>query len=209
MNLIEALNTRYATKKFDSTKKLDQAIVDQLIEALRLTPTTYGLQLMKAVLVEDEKIREELVQHSYGQAQVKDASHLIVLCRESNATAEMIDQYIQTISETRTVPLESLEGFKKMMQGSILNLPEDKCNLWMEKQVYIALGNLMTACAVLGIDACPMEGFNPAAYDETLGLDKLGLKSVLAIPVGFHAEDCPNLHNKKVRRSTADFLIKI
>jgi len=209
MNLIEALNTRYATKKFDSTKKLDQTIVDQLIEALRLTPTSYGLQLMKAVLVEDKKIREELVQYSYGQAQVKDASHLIVLCREASATTEKIDQYIQTISETRSVPLESLAGFKKMIHSSILNLPKDKCDLWMEKQVYIALGNLMTACAILGVDACPMEGFNSAAYDEILGLNALELKSILVIPVGFHAEDCPNLHNKKVRRSTADFLIRI
>src|SRR6056300_1914130 len=148
MDLIKALNNRYATKKFDATKKLSQDIVEQLIEAARLTPTSYGLQLMKLVVVENPKLREELVSASYGQNQVKDSSHLFVLCREENVTKDHIESYMSNIAGTRSVEIEKLNPFKNAIEQAVLPKTDEEKSDWMGRQVYIALGNLLTSCAI-------------------------------------------------------------
>jgi nitroreductase/dihydropteridine reductase len=209
MDLIKALNNRYATKKFDATKKLSQDIVEQLIEAARLTPTSYGLQLMKLVVVENPKLREELVSASYGQNQVKDSSHLFVLCREENVTKDHIESYMSNIAGTRSVEIEKLNPFKNAIEQAVLPKTDEEKSDWMGRQVYIALGNLLTSCAILGVDSCPMEGFVPDEYDRILDLKSKGLKSVLVVPVGYRASDDFNAQNKKVRRDSADFLVRI
>lgn len=209
MDLIKALNSRYATKKFDPTKKLSDEVVNQVIEAARLTPTSYGMQLMKLVVVENPKLRELLVSASFGQNQVKDSSHLLVLCREKEVEQIHIDNYISNIAETREQEFDQLSGFKNALEKSILTKSAEQNGDWMNRQVYIALGNILTSCAVLGIDSCPMEGFVPEEYDHILNLEDKGLKSVLVIPIGFRAADDYNAKNKKVRRSTADFLVRI
>ena len=209
MDLIASLNKRYATKKFNPSKKLTQKQIDEVIEAGRLTATSYGAQLMKFVLVEDHKIREELVNCSFGQRQVVDASHLLVICRERDIDLEHFENYITRVSEVRGVEVEKLDGFKNMMTNSILTKSQEEQESWMNKQCYIALGNLLTSCAVLGIDSCPMEGFLKEEYDEILGLEAKNLASVLVLPIGYRADDCPNANNKKVRRKSEDFLIKI
>ncbi|MGB1103581.1 MAG: NAD(P)H-dependent oxidoreductase [Crocinitomicaceae bacterium] len=209
MDLIKALNSRYATKKFDPTKKLSDEVVNQVIEAARLTPTSYGMQLMKLVVVENPKLRELLVSASFGQNQVKDSSHLLVLCREKEVEQIHIDNYISNIAETREQEFDQLSGFKNALEKSILTKSAEQNGDWMNRQVYIALGNILTSCAVLGIDSCPMEGFVPEEYDRILNLEDKGLKSVLVIPIGFRAADDYNAKNKKVRRSTADFLVRI
>jgi len=209
MDLIKALNNRYATKKFDATKKLSQDIVEQLIEAARLTPTSYGLQLMKLVVVENPKLREELVSASYGQNQVKDSSHLFVLCREENVTEDHIESYMSNIAGTRSVEIEKLNPFKNAIEQAVLPKTDEEKSDWMGRQVYIALGNLLTSCAILGVDSCPMEGFVPDEYDRILDLKSKGLKSVLVVPVGYRASDDFNAQNKKVRRDSADFLVRI
>ncbi len=209
MDLIKALNNRYATKKFDATKKLSQDIVEQLIEAARLTPTSYGLQLMKLVVVENPKLREELVSASYGQNQVKDSSHLFVLCREENVTKDHIESYMSNIAGTRNVEIEKLNPFKNAIEQAVLPKTDEEKSDWMGRQVYIALGNLLTSCAILGVDSCPMEGFVPDEYDRILDLKSKGLKSVLVVPVGYRASDDFNAQNKKVRRDSADFLVRI
>lgn len=209
MDLIKALNNRYATKKFDATKKLSQDIVEQLIEAARLTPTSYGLQLMKLVVVENRKLREELVSASYGQNQVKDSSHLFVLCREENVTKDHIESYMSNIAGTRSVEIEKLNPFKNAIEQAVLPKTDEEKSDWMGRQVYIALGNLLTSCAILGVDSCPMEGFVPDEYDRILDLKSKGLKSVLVVPVGYRASDDFNAQNKKVRRDSADFLVRI
>lgn len=207
--LLSALKTRYATKKFDATKKIPLETVNTLIEAIRLTPTSYGLQLMKVVLVEDQVVREKLVAHAYGQRQITDASHLIILCRETSAEEDHISAYIENIADTRSIPTSELDGFKNMLHNTVLKMTPEQQEDWMKKQVYIALGNLLTACAVLGIDACPMEGFVPAEFDRELGLSTLNLNAVLAIPVGYRSKDDKYASNNKVRRPMNDFLIKI
>ncbi len=207
--LINALNARYATKVFDGSKKISEADLNALIEAVRLTPTSYGLQLMKTVLVEDKKLRKALLKHSFGQEQVVDASHLMVLCREKIVDKSHIGDYIQNIATTRNLEVEHLAGFERMMNNSILPLPENEQNAWMDNQVYIALGNLLTACAILGVDACPMEGFVANKYNELLGLDELNLAAVLVVPIGYRSATDKNAKIKKVRRPNEQFLVRI
>jgi len=209
MNVIEALNKRYATKKFNPDKKLSAETVDQIIEAGRLTATSYGAQLLKIVKVENTEFREKLVNCSFGQRQVADASDLLIICRERDLDLIHFEKYVENVSKTRGVALEKLDGFKNMMVNSILTKSEEEQVLWMEKQCYIVLGNLLNTCAILGVDSCPMEGFIPEEYDRILGLDSMNLASVLVLPIGVRADDDPNFSNAKVRRSTEDFLVKI
>ncbi|MCH2235329.1 MAG: NAD(P)H-dependent oxidoreductase [Crocinitomicaceae bacterium] len=208
-SIIEALQWRYATKKFDPSKKLNENQVSDLIEAVRLSATSYGLQAIKTVLVNDAKKREELVACSFNQQQIKDASHLLVLCREKELKLEHVQGYMNDISETRGVALESLEGFQNMIVNSILTKDVEDQEEWMDKQVYIALGQLLTTCAAMEIDSCPMEGFLPKEYDRVLGLSELNLKAVLVVPVGYRVADDAYAKNKKVRRSREKFVVEI
>lgn len=207
--LLSALNFRYAVKKFDAEKKLSSLQIETLLESARLTATSYGLQLMKIVVVENVELRKQLVNCSFDQQQVKDASHLLILCRERDLELKHFENYVNQVAETRSQDPESLEGFKNMMVNSILTKSEEEQEIWLEKQVYINLGNLLTACAILGIDSCPMEGFIPEEYDRILGLEEKNLASVLALPIGYRAADDKNAKLKKVRRLKDDFLITI
>ena len=207
--LIAALNASYATKKFDAAKKIPIKTVNALIEAIRLTPTSYGLQLMKVVLVEDKNLREQLVAHAYGQQQIAEASHLLILCQEKTANAEHISDYIENIADTREIHIDHLVGFKNMMHNTVLKMTAAQQEDWMKKQVYIALCNLLTSCAILGIDACPMEGFIPAEFDQILDLEEMNLSSVLVVPIGYRAKDDKNASLKKVRRPLPEFLVTI
>lgn len=207
--LIDSLKSRYAVKKFDSSKKLTQEQLETVLEAARLTATSYGLQLMKLVVVEDEALRKELVACSFGQQQVADASHLLVLCREKELDLKHFEDYVNLVSKTRNQNPDSLDGFKNMMVNSILTKSEEEQEIWLEKQVYIELGNLLTSCALLGIDSCPMEGFINEEYDKILDLPDRNLASVLVLPIGYKAEDDFNAKNAKVRRDSENFILKI
>ncbi len=206
--VIEALNFRYATKKFNPDLLLTDDQVQTLIEAVRLTPTSYGLQLMKLVVVENKDLRLQLLPHAFAQNQVVDASHLFILCREREIFDQHVHDYVENMATQRGVEIDTLEGFRSMMLRSIAAMSEEKREIWMNNQVYIALGNLLNACALLEIDATPMEGFKPKEFDEVLGLTELNLSSVLCIPIGYRAEDDANAFRKKIRRSKEAFLIK-
>ena len=207
-HLISSMKKRYAVKKFDPTKKLSEDLVNEVLEAARLTATSYGLQLMKIVVVEDEIMKEKLVEAAYGQKQVADASHLLVLCRERDIDHGHIEDYIKNVAQTREQEATKLEGYKDMMVRDILSMPKEDQIKWMDKQIYILLGNLLTACAVLQIDSCPMEGFKPGEFDEILGLEKENLASVLVLPIGYRAEDDHYAGRKKVRRSGDQFIVR-
>ena len=188
--LLENLNWRYATKKFDATKKISADDLNTLKEAVRLAASSYGLQPFKVVLVENPEIREKLKAAAWGQTQITDASHLFVFANDLNAGPESVAAYIKNISETRGLPTEALGGFADMMNGVISNLSQEAKNIWTSKQTYIALGTLLAAAAELKIDATPMEGFNAAAFNEILGFDKLGLNASVIATVGYrHTED--------------------
>jgi nitroreductase len=207
--LLDNLNWRYATKKFDATKKISSEDLNTLKEAVRLAASSYGLQPYKVVIVENPEIREQLKAAAYGQTQITDSSQLFIFANDLNAGPESVAAYIQNISETRGVPTEALGGFADMMNGVISNLSQDAKNIWTAKQTYIALGTLLAAAAELKIDATPMEGFNAAAFNEILGFDKLGLNASVIATVGYrHIED-DTQHYKKVRKSHEELFITI
>lgn len=210
MDIIDALNWRYAVKKFDSTKKIPEAELEQLLEALRLSPSSYGLQPWKFIVISDQDTKEKLKPHSYNQSQVADCSHLVVLCRVNNIDEAYIEKYIKSIAETRGQEVEELDGYKGMMSGALLG-HEKPCFLrnWANKQVYIALGNLLTSAALMNIDACPMEGFMPAEYDEILGLKEKGLSSVVVCPIGYRSPEDDYAKAKKVRFSTDEVIERL
>lgn len=209
MSIIEKLQWRYATKKFNPEKKLSEAKLTTLKEAFNLTALSYGLQTIKLVIVENKSTRESLLGLSYGQRQVVDSSHLLILCIQTNIDKADVSQHFDSIKHIRNTPNSVLEPFKNQLTSTIENMPPDKKVGWATKQAYIALGNLMTVCAVEGVDACPMEGFNPSELDKVLDLDKYSLNSVLMLPVGYRAEDDMFADFKKVRKQLSETIIEI
>ncbi|MCG1035561.1 NAD(P)H-dependent oxidoreductase [Polaribacter sargassicola] len=209
MNIIESLKWRYAVKKFDSEKKLSETQINTLKEAFNLTATSYGLQPIKLVIVENKEIKKELVTHSFNQSQIIDASHVLVICVPKNYTITEIDNYFSLVKKLRNTSDEIINPYKEFLLADIKNKTQEELFIWNKNQAYIALGNLMTVCAVEKIDACPMEGFIPQKYDEILELNKHNLKSVLVLPVGYRAGDCYMKDLSKVRKDTQEITIEI
>lgn len=195
-NFIEALKWRAATKSFNREKKLSHEQLQYLLEAFRLTASSYGLQLWKCVVVENSETRARLRAHAWGQPQITDASHLLVLCRQTNINESNVDTFVNFVASENNMPAENLKGYADMMKGSINSKSSEDVGHWTGKQVYIALGNLMAACAVAGIDSCPMEGFIPQKFNEELGLDAHNLSAQVLLPVGFRTE---GTETKKIR----------
>jgi nitroreductase len=206
---IKNANWRYATKKFDATKKVSAEDLASLKEAIRLSASSFGLQLYKIIIVENPELRAQLLPASWGQNQVVDASHLIVIANQTTVSEADVDHYIATISETRNTPADSLSGFADYLKGSLANMPEEVKPIWTAKQTYIALGNLLNAAAELKIDVTPMEGFIPAQYNEILGLNKLNLNAALVAAVGYRHEEDATQHYAKVRKSNEDLFINL
>lgn len=209
MNSIESLQWRYAVKKFDENKSLSESQITTLKEAFNLTATSYGLQPIKMVVIKNKEIQQQLVEHSWNQQQVVQASHLLVICIPKTYTEKEVESYFDLVKAIRNTPDEILNPFKKMLTGTIASKTQEELSSWTKNQAYIALGNLMTVAANEKIDSCPMEGFVPEKYDEVLGLDKHNLTSVLVLPVGFRAEDDYMKDLKKVRRKTEEVIIEM
>ena len=169
------------------------------MESLRLSPSSFGLQPWKFVVVKNEEKRKLLTEASWGQKQVEEASHLIVLCSHLEFGKEQVENYVNHMAEVRGVEASTLEGFRDMMVGFLDRKDDKQRNSWMKDQVYIALGNLLTTCAVMRIDSCPMEGFLPSKYTEILGLKEKGLRPVLVCPVGYRSTDDKYAVSAKVR----------
>ncbi|MCT4589795.1 MAG: NAD(P)H-dependent oxidoreductase [Carboxylicivirga sp.] len=208
MNIIEKLNWRYATKEFDSTKKLSQEQLDFIIEATNLTPSSFGLQPFSVIVIEDEAIRKQLKPVAWNQPQITDASHLILFAANTNLSEADIDKFLKLNSDVRNIPLEALAEYDGMMKGFIKQMSADEIINWEAKQAYIALGQLMVSCAVEGIDTCPMEGFDKKEFDKILGLADRNLTSVVMAAVGFRSEADKYQHLAKVRKSKEDLVIK-
>jgi nitroreductase len=200
---------RYATKKYDATKKVSEADLATLKEAIRLSASSFGLQLYKVLIVENPEVRAQLQPASWGQTQIVDASHLLVFANQTTVTEADVDAYINNVAATRNMPLESLTGYGDYMKGAIANMPEEVKPIWTAKQTYIALSNLLNAAAELKIDVTPMEGFVPAQYNEILGLDKLNLNAALVAAVGYRHEEDATQHYAKVRKSNDDLFITL
>ena len=206
---LENQNWRYATKKFDATKKITAEDLSILKEAIRLSSSSYGLQPYKVIIVENPELRAKIQPSAWGQSQIVEASHLLVFANELNFGTEGIDNLIQNMSQTREIPLENLQPYGDLMKNNLTTLPEDVRNQWTAKQTYLALGNLLNAAAELKIDVTPMEGFVPADVNEILGLEKLGLNASLIATIGYRHEQDATQHYKKVRKSNEDLFITL
>ena len=204
MSLVENLQWRYATKKFDASKKIAAADLDTIKQAISLTATSYGLESYKVLVVENTEIREKLVPASWGQTQVADASHLLVFCNFNEVTPEHIDALVKLKSDTQEIPVENLAGYGDFMKKTIGGMPEDVVKGWTARQTYIALGNAMAACAELKIDSCPMEGFDGKQYNEILGLDAKGMNAAVVLPIGYRSGEDQTQHGKKIRKPISE-----
>ena len=209
-SLLAALQWRYATKVFDATKKIPADVWSALEQTLVLTPTSYGLQPYKFLIVQDAAIRAALLPHSWGQKQVVDCSHFVVFLARTEMKEADVDKLIARISQVRGVPAESIAPYRGMMVSDVVNGPRGKAaHEWAARQAYIALGNLMTAAAIIGVDACPMEGLVPAEYDKILKLEGSGYKTVVACPLGYRSATDKYASLPKVRYETADLVTVI
>jgi nitroreductase len=207
--LLDALQWRYATKVFDATRKIPADVWGALEKSLVLTPTSFGLQPYQFLIVQDAATRAALLPHSWGQKQVVDCSHFIVFTARTEMLEADVVKLISRISAVRGIPAESLNFYRDLMLGDIVNGPRGKpAHEWAARQCYIALGNLMIAAAVLGVDACPMEGLVPAEYDKLLKLEGTGYKTVVALALGYRAAGDKYASVAKVRYEAAD-LIKV
>lgn len=208
--LIDQLNWRYATKQFDAARKIDAADWNTLEEALQLSPSSLGLQPWRFVVVTDPAVREKLRAASYGQSQITDASHLVVFAVKKNIDEADIDALLQRISDVRGVSLEDLAPLRGMAVGSVIQgMDEVARDAWARRQVYIALGTFLTSAALLGIDACPMEGFSPPDYDAILGLEEKGLSAVVVATAGYRSPEDKYAGLAKVRYPREEVLLHV
>jgi nitroreductase len=200
MELIKSLEWRYATKKMNG-EKIPQDKLERILDATRLTPSSYGLTPYQVIVVEDQELKERLVGACYGQTQLKDSSAVLVFAVWDEITEWAVENYINDIATKRNIPVEVLNDFKEMMIGTITHMDEEQKTIWAQKQAYIGLGFSLVASAVEEVDSTPMEGFLPNKVDEVLGLRELGLKSSVILTLGYRDTEGDSLSTmKKVRR---------
>lgn len=208
-NYIKKLNFRYATKKFNPDKKLSKSQLEELKTALQLSASSYGLQPYEIFIIEDMDLRKKLKAASWDQPQITDASHLVVFCANTKIDKNYLEQYLKNISETRNIPLGNLSGMRDMITNTVLQFDNDTKLVWAEKQAYIALGNLLSAVAHFGFDACPMEGFDKTQYNEILGLKSKNLSTAVIATIGHRSENDDLQHAKKVRKPQNELFIEL
>jgi nitroreductase len=205
--VLNALNWRYATKQFDPARRIPETDWKTLEEALILSPSAFGLQPWKFLVITDQATKEKLVPVSWNQRQVADCSHLVIFAHPKTLDLDFVDRFLKRTAEVRGVPVESLAGYREVITKSLLEGPEqDTLSSWSRRQTFIALGNFLTTAALLGIDACPMEGIAPSEYDRILGLDQRGLVTCAACPVGYRAETDKYATLAKVRFEPKDVI---
>ena len=209
MDILASLRWRYATKKFDATKMLSDEQVTAILDAGNLAPTSYGLQPFKFVVIQEKTLQEKLITSSYGQRQVADASHVIIIATRSDVDEDYVSRYVDLMESERGLDGGSLDQYKAVMTGAVSGMTPDTLQAWATKQAYIALGTMMVACGAMEIDACPMEGFVSSEYNELLGFGKMNLSAAVVLPVGFRAEDDKAGQYKKVRQPLDEIVVKV
>lgn len=208
-NVLDKLNWRYATKKFDSSQKINKENFEILLEAARMTASSYGLQPYHILVIEDFEIREKLKKASWNQSQITDASHLIVLANNPTFDESLIDSYIEMLIEVRGVAKENVAGYAQMMKGALVGLTNDQKASWTSNQTYIVLGNLLNIAAEMEIDVCPIEGFDNALYNDILGLTSKNLNAAVAVAIGYRSAEDKTQHYPKVRYSKEKLITHI
>jgi nitroreductase len=208
MDLNKSLQWRYATKVFNPDMTLDEKTLNYLQDAIRLSPSSYGLQPYRVLIIRNKEIQQQLVPATYHQKQVSDASDVFVFCSISPEES-MVDEYLKQVKKLRNTPPEKLEAFREMILNKIQSLGKEGAIEWIARQSYIAMTHLLIACAEQQIDACPIEGFIPGEYSRILGLEKIGLEPILVVPVGYRDESDPYAHIPKVRKENKDLFIHL
>lgn len=200
MQLLKSLNWRYATKKFNSTKKINDSNIVLIEEAVRLSASSYGLQPYKILKIENPEVRKKLQPVSWNQSQIVDASHLYVFCSYLDLSDEMVNEYVKRKADLQKTSIDRLEGYKAFIKEKLKEKTKEDLQHWTAKQTYIALSNMLTACGELNIDSCPIEGFEANSYDKILDLTKKGLTATVVMTLGYHAVDDHNFNMTKVRK---------
>lgn len=200
MDLINGLEWRYATKKFNPSKKIPTEDLDKLKKAIQLSASSYGLQLYKVLIVKDEEVKKKLHPVAMNQSQILDSDAVVIFCNYTDIKGDDIDEYIKIEAETRGLNVEDLKGKADYLKDNVLGLSQENKAIWTAKQTYIALGTLLAAASELKIDACPMEGFSNEGFNEVLGLDEKNLNAAVIATIGYRADDDDYGKQKKVRR---------
>lgn len=207
MNTTSLLKWRYATKQFDPSKIIPSDKLQIIKEAFNLTATSYGLQPIKLLIVRTKEIKEQLKVAAFNQSQLTDASDILVFCIDTAIDALYVEDYFKLVKEKRSTPDEILKPYQEFLTNHFNTITQDEKLNWATKQAYLAMGNLLTVCAIEQIDACPMEGFSPEKTDEILELKKQNLKSVLLMPIGYRSEDDFMASLQKVRKPLEEMVI--
>lgn len=208
MNLIEDLKWRYATKKFNAEKPLPEELVARILEAGNLAATSFGMQAYKFVVVKDRKIIDQLAACSWGE-QLKGASHLIILAARTDVDDAFIKDYLTYCNEVEPRDTEKIEVRYQLISGFVKRMEEEGVKQdWAARQIYIVLGTLLTACANLKVDSCPMEGIDKVKYDEILGLKEKNLTTIVSLPIGYRAVDDEYQNKNKIRKPLSDMVIE-
>ncbi|HYD01960.1 MAG TPA: NAD(P)H-dependent oxidoreductase [Phycisphaerales bacterium] len=207
--ILEQLRWRYATKKFDASRKIPPDLWRAIEEAIVLAPSSYGLQPWKFLVIDTPSIRARLREASWNQPQITDASHLVVFCRRTSLDEAYVHRYVEHMARTRNQQPEQLTGFRDMVLGkvrSLSGLPPEAADTYTRTQTYIALGFGLASAAMLGVDACPMEGFDAARYDEILGLRDANLRATVVGAFGYrmHDDEVDPVRAAKVRFAHAE-----
>ncbi|MDB9903600.1 NAD(P)H-dependent oxidoreductase [Flavobacteriaceae bacterium] len=208
-NILDALEWRYAVKKFDDKASLTEQQILEVKKVFNLSASSYGLQPYKMIVVQNPELKEKLVPASFGQQQISQSAAILVFAVRTDFGMDYIDQFFKDMSTKRQIPLENLEGYKNFIKGSFANKSEDEISSWATKQVYLTMGHMLASLAALQIDACPMEGLDPQAYDKILDLDAKQLKTIIAMPIGVRAPDDASATALKVRKDLSDIIIDL
>lgn len=209
MDFLQQLQWRYATKKFDPAKMISDADLTILTESLRLSPSSFGLQPWHFIVIRNKELKAALKPHTDGQAQAVDASHLVVLCMKTAIDVEHVDRHIRHVVNVRGATEASLQRYRERLLSASLGMSRAAYRPWAANQVYLALGMLLATAAYMGIDACPMEGFDAKAYDKMLDLKAKGLHAVVVVALGYRSADDEKGKTKKVRFDAADVISTI
>ena len=205
MELLDALNWRYAVKQF-SEEIIPDAVIANLIHATSLTPSCYGLQPYEVIQVNDRTVRERLLVHSWGQDKVVECSHLFVFTVSTAGIESIVNRYLHQQAQINDEAMSELEDFRAYLIRTLGGKPNSQVIEWAHRQAYIALGNLLTSAAVSGIDTCPMEGIDPAGFDEVLGLQTVDLTTSVACTLGYRNTADTHAYKPKIRFANNDFL---
>jgi nitroreductase / dihydropteridine reductase len=206
MSLINNLNWRYATKAMNG-KAVSTEKLNVILDAINLSSSSFGLQPYTILVVSNDAVKKQLQAAAYGQGQVGSSSHVLVFCIPKSLSALDAKNFIENVSDTRGIPVDALAGYEGMIAGTINGMNEIQQQTWAAKQAYIALGIALVAAAEQEVDACPMEGFDTTKFDDILGLEAKGLKSVVIAPIGYRSADDATANYKKVRKAKANMFL--